>query len=250
MFKRFLQRVIGDLGGEKSKMTCPLDDRSEIISAYLSDGLPDADKLTFEEHFFGCPDCFHNLKIAADAVALIEREGHAAFVRSPHLLKNYGSGLFASLADWFKFPWRWPQLASAAMALIILIGLPLIYRHFSTDTPAPESVAANFEKSPAFESLMRQTYQSNLFVSEVYPDNEQSFEGAIEFRWQLQEDYAVKAGKIELQIMNNKEQQLHTYQTTDNRFVFDEKLAPGLYYWALLSEKEMIYLGRFYVGKR
>lgn len=231
-------------------MTCPLDDRTEIISAYLSDELADTEKLAFEEHFLGCPDCFHDLKIAADAIALIEREGHAAFVRPPHLLKNYSSGLFAFLADLVKFPWRWPQLASAAIALILLIGLPLIYRHFSTDTTAPESVAANFEKSPAFESLMRQTYQSNLFISEVHPHNEQRFEGVIEFRWQLQEDYAETAGKIELQIMNNKEQQLYTYPTTDNRFVFDEKLAPGVYYWALLSEKEMIYLGRFYVGRK
>lgn len=231
-------------------MTCPLDDRTEIISAYLSDELPDTEKLAFEEHFLGCADCFHDLKIAADAIALIEREGHAAFVRPPRLLKNYSSGLFAAIADLFRFPWRGPQLATAAIALILLIGLPLIYRYFSTDTPTPESVAANFEKSPAFESLMRQTYQSNLFVSEVQPDNEQRFEGVIEFRWQLQEDYAGATGKIELQIMNNKEQQLYTYPTTGNRFVFDEKLTPGVYYWALLSEKEMLYLGRFYVGRK
>ncbi|NIV13491.1 MAG: hypothetical protein GWN62_20060, partial [Aliifodinibius sp.] len=69
----------------------------------------------------------------------------------------------------------------------------------------------------------------------------------IEFRWTLQAEYAENTGPLELRILDNKQKLLYTFQVSENQLAFDEKLEPGLYYWALLSENEMIYLGKFFV---
>ncbi|MFQ5616118.1 MAG: hypothetical protein ACE5GO_06630, partial [Anaerolineales bacterium] len=58
---------------------------------------------------------------------------------------------------------------------------------------------------------------------------------------------AGEIGPLELRILNNKQKQLYSFQINGNRLAFDEKLQPGLYYWAVLSKGEMIYLGKFIV---
>lgn len=231
-------------------MKCQLENRAEVITAYIADELADAEKLGFEAHYFECADCFRELKIAADATVLIEQEGHSAFARQPSRLRNLIAHLRAYIANLLESPWRRSQIAIVVGALVLIIGLPFAYFQFTHKTVDPQAFAANFEKSPAFESLMYQINRSNQFISEVEPNNEQSFDDKISFRWELQENYADKAGTLKLQIMDNRERELYSYQITGNRLDFDEKLAPGVYYWALLSEKEMIYLGRFYVGRK
>ena len=230
-------------------MKCNLKDRENIIAAYISDELSDNEKLSFEEHYFDCPCCFQKLEKVASTVMLIEQDGHNAFVHQNSGFKRILTTPQDFITDLFTIPWRWPQYAASAIVLILLILLPLTYWHFNGNTPGSQNFASNFQKSTAFESLIRQTYQSNLFISDVYPGNEQSFEDEIKFRWRLQDEYKEKVKQIELRIMNNKEKELYSYKTTDNKLDFDESLSPGVYYWALLSDKEMIYLGRFYIRK-
>jgi len=38
---------------------------------------------------------------------------------------------------------------------------------------------------------------------------------------------------------------LYGFFVGGNEFSFEEQIDPGVYYWALLSEEEMLYLGRF-----
>ena len=97
---------------------------------------------------------------------------------------------------------------------------------------------------------MLQTLRSNQFVIDVQPANDETFKKSeIEFRWTPQEEYAELAGPLELRIMNNKQDQLYSFRVSEDHLTFDKKLELGLYYWALLSEDEMIYLGRFFVRK-
>jgi len=65
-------------------MECKIKNRHKLISDYLMGELPDDDAKNFEEHYFQCETCFKELKIAEDAINLIEREGSAIFEPDAH----------------------------------------------------------------------------------------------------------------------------------------------------------------------
>lgn len=52
---------------------------------------------------------------------------------------------------------------------------------------------------------------------------------------------------LHLKILNNKNEVLFEYSTTENRFVFEEKLGAGLYYWKLESNNDLLYVGKFLI---
>lgn len=231
-------------------MECNLDNRSELIASYLADELSESDKLAFEEHYFECGECLAELKVAAGAVQIIRQEGPEAFSESTSpasisvvTVRDFFAGLIETVQ-------RRLTLAVAVVLFLIIAVSPFIYFQLTRSPSSGESYAANFEPSSVLESFMLQTLRSNQFVIDVQPANDETFKKSeIEFRWTVHEEYAEIAGPLELRIMNNKQDQLYSFQVREDRLTFDKKLEPGLYYWAVLSEDEMIYLGRFFVRK-
>ena len=65
-------------------MECKIKNRHELISNYLLGELPEDEVKAFEEHYFQCETCFKELKIAEDAVNLIEKDGKAIFEPEAH----------------------------------------------------------------------------------------------------------------------------------------------------------------------
>lgn len=128
-----------------------------------------------------------------------------------------------------------------------MIGLPLGYLKYFHQTSSPESGAENFQPA-RLDNLIQQIYQSPTLLALVSPPNDTSFVGKIVFRWELAEEQQY-TGAFELRILNNKEEEMYRFKSASRQFQFDKKLKPGLYYWALLTENEMAYLGRFYVKK-
>ncbi|RIK82040.1 hypothetical protein DCC62_00985 [candidate division KSB1 bacterium] len=50
---------------------------------------------------------------------------------------------------------------------------------------------------------------------------------------------------FELIIIDNKENTILNKAIRGNEFLLNERLSPGLYYWTLQVDKEMIYAGKF-----
>ena len=50
-----------------------------MMDQYILDELSDADKKTFELHFFECDSCFQKLKKREQLIYLIQKEGHNIF---------------------------------------------------------------------------------------------------------------------------------------------------------------------------
>jgi hypothetical protein len=145
--------------------------------------------------------------------------------------------------------WAFAKIAIAALALLLCIGLPLGYRKYFHKTPSPESYAENFLPSARLDDLIKQTYQSPQLLARVSPANDASFANEILFEWEFQKDGERYAGPLELRILYNKEDELFNFKVENNQFRFDKELSPGVYYWALLTENEMAYLGKFYVRR-
>lgn len=223
-------------------MKCDLNDRRKVIAAYLTGELSEAEMNEFEQHYFQCEDCFQELKIGQDAVNLIEKEGPTVLA----IPVSWWEKARQTLTD--AFPRRRWTFALAALVLLMVIALPLGYLKYFHQTPSAESYAENFKPSSRLDDLIRQTYQSPTLLAWVSPPNDTNFVGEIVFRWELAEGQQY-TGPFELRLLNNKEEEMYRFKVGQQPFHFNRKLVPGLYYWALLTENEMAYLGRFYVRR-
>jgi len=75
------------------------------------------------------------------------------------------------------------------------------------------------------------------------PQNGQKVKnGNIRFEWQGGE-----AGPFYLKILNNRGQEVVAIKTEQRRVFVTQKLLPGLYYWKLETEEELLNLGKFIV---
>jgi hypothetical protein len=234
--------------GKDRRMNCQLKNREHILADYLTGELAEADMAAFEQHYFECTDCLQELQAGKDAISLIEKEGGTILA----LPVSRGEKLRQTFAE--AFSWKaWqsrPQLAFALAALVLLValGLPFGLFKYQQRTPASESYAENFKPSARLDDLIRQTYQSPSLLAKVEPANDATVANPIIFRWEAAE-HSPQTGAWELRLMNNREEGLFRERVEQQAWHCDKTLAPGLYYWALLTENEMAYLGRFYVKK-
>jgi hypothetical protein len=237
----------------------------------------------FEEHYFQCEVCFRDLRAAEDALNLIRNEGPAAF--KSHVInkgkkagtfypeKGFLGKLFAGSAS----KWIIPSAATAAAVIIILILLPqnsvqvkeesknLTSLTDTSDRESPDQddklVAAL--SGPAFkpnsymeEWINEKTRSTGVIVDTVYsPQTGEQFTdsaGQIIFKWKMKNDTAVS-----LKIMDNAEEEVLTAVPAKINFPeFNIRLnssvlpQPGLYYWRIETEEEVLYTGKFYfLGK-
>lgn len=238
---------------EKITMACNLKNRNKIIADYLTYELSEQEMLAFEQHYFQCKVCFEELKLCERAINLIKDEGETVFMHS-------GSTWFKSIGTFLKnFKWKpadwrsgWRYLVAFGVVILLLsISLPIAIRHYKKSLEQREILAHadNFKPSAKFDNLMQQTYQSNTILKIIQPQNDVNFENEILFQWELKRNDQPYKKLLELKIYNNKENELHRFLVKNNQFQLNDTLSPGLYYWALMTEDEMVHLGRFYVQK-
>lgn len=231
-------------------MECQFEkDRSRRIAAYLSGELSEEERTAFEEHYFECNECFSELKMATSAVRLIEREGLRAFLKSSSPAVNFFANLWRHLTKFLEIVTYHPGglVASAALTILITVS-PIDFFHKPHRSSSIEEYAANFKPAPALESFMHQTVKSTQIVFAAQPARDTTFtKTGIVFRWTIRNEYLGKNRALELRILNNKPKPLYSFKVIGNEVTFNKPLPPGLYYWALLSEGEMIYLSRFFV---
>lgn len=102
-------------------------------------------------------------------------------------------------------------------------------------------LALNEDKSEYFESFIV-NYRADGIVTMLPKPSAVFITGKeILFKWNIKQ-----YDSILLSIFNNKEELVHSF-SAQNQFIFAQKLSPGLYYWKLESEDDLLYLNKFLI---
>ena len=100
-------------------------------------------------------------------------------------------------------------------------------------------LADNFAVLPSLEDLVKTEYRSST-VEIQSPALNADVGESIAFKW------AHAPGKhVILKILNNAGKEVNLVRTEKNTYVFGGMLKPGLYYWKLESEDELLFVGKF-----
>lgn len=103
---------------------CGLQNRNELIDAYLSDSLREDKREAFEAHFFSCDACFDELQLRQD-ITDVAKKG---------VLKETAENYLARLAEkktarLFGLPWLFTPAIRFAAVLVIFVGVSYgVYR--------------------------------------------------------------------------------------------------------------------------
>lgn len=104
-----------------------------------------------------------------------------------------------------------------------------------------EFFADNFAVSPNLENLVNAHSRSHS-IQVLSPLSGENVKERILFQWRADAD-----DRLTLKILSNKEQTLQTISVRGSRYVFSQKIPPGLYYWKLENKDELLHLGKFLV---
>ena len=262
-------------------MKCNLENRTDLISKYLMNELLDEESLKFEEHYFKCDKCFNDLKAAETALNLIARDGSNAFenYEQKPVRRNF------LLLPFFSNPFK---VGFAFAALVILFGLYFIFKNTSPDDLGNQQIITQdkndqiqkvdslkadeetqikkddnliaelsgpaFAPSPYYEEWINENVRSgnDIIKKVISPQNGAKVNGDLTFSWVMIENVSVN-----LVIMNNDEDLIYSTKVSAENFpeyiisVNQNKLTkPGLYYWRIEDENEVLFIGKFYFLKK
>ena len=102
---------------------------------------------------------------------------------------------------------------------------------------------SNFRVNPNLESMIGTQYRSTT-TQIISPRNNSTLSGDIVFAWKKTSQ---GPPPLTLKIINNKNEVFYHYSVKGNRFVFKQRLTPGLYYWKLENQMDLLYLGKFFI---
>jgi hypothetical protein len=110
--------------------------------------------------------------------------------------------------------------------------------------PVPKDVlAANFEPSTTLEELLEGTTRGEEITVNT-PLNTASFAPGqvISFNWT-----GAGAGPWQVIILNNHNKEQYRLEADAEGLTFTGRLNPGIYYWKLENETDLIYVGKFFI---
>ena len=144
---------------------------------------------------------------------------------------------FKKLIQPFFIPrYRWVTLsAGLSVAVICLFIMKSGHPPVRTDNM--------FETQPYLEEMISDVIRSES-ITILSPVIGEVLEKDIVFRWK-----GMNEKKLYLVILNNKAQEIYTHELEKSPYKLRRKLNPGLYYWKIESEEEMLYLGKFTIPK-
>jgi hypothetical protein len=101
----------------------------------------------------------------------------------------------------------------------------------------------NFKINPNLEYMIN-SQSRNISIQIISPKNNSSFEKEIKFSWEPS-----NSKNLQIKILDNKNNVLWQYSVKKDEFLLKEKLSPGLYYWKLENQSDLLYVGKFYIIK-
>ncbi len=117
--------------------------------------------------------------------------------------------------------------------------------------PAPREVpdpaelyAANFEPSPFYENLVDQPLRSHIVRIQT-PQPDDKITNDVYFSW---ESYVPIT--VHLHILDNRDHVIWSTTTDKQSIIYSDDPAPGIYYWRLETDEELLYVGKFIVPVR
>jgi len=223
-------------------MKCEIENREQLIEDYIAGTLSEEERESFDEHCFGCDICFQELRLREEMACLIKREGKVLFADYLKQRETRTRGIFRSILD--KLPYfvstfqpRWIY-ATAGVAIFILCVV--IYRGaFMPGTV--DRVSNPFAVSPYLEEMIIDVSRSYSLIVHM-PQPGDTIAGDPFFQWEK-----IEIQPIHLKILNNRGEELFTVTPEGHRYIHRQKLEPGLYYWKLESEEDLLFVGKFFV---
>jgi hypothetical protein len=106
-----------------------------------------------------------------------------------------------------------------------------------------QTADSRYRVNPNLENMIGSRLRSGLF-DVLGPGNGSILTAPIPFAWKKE-----LTNPHTLKIVNNKNDVLYTYPVQGSSFTFRGSLASGLYYWKLESQNELLYVGKFFIGK-
>jgi predicted secreted protein len=110
-------------------------------------------------------------------------------------------------------------------------------------TSPDQLFAANFIPADDYEALVGTTFRSNT-INILGPEAGLHFqkEELITFSWDLK-----NSEFLYITILNNREEIVSRQEISVPRYETSKISTPGLYYWKLENEEELLYVGKFYI---
>jgi hypothetical protein len=99
-----------------------------------------------------------------------------------------------------------------------------------------------YQVNPNLENMIGSRLRSGLFEA-LTPQNNSVLTIPIQFSWK-NEFLTLHT----LKIVNNMNDLLYQYAVKGKSFEFRGNLQPGLYYWKIESQNELLYVGKFFIG--
>lgn len=228
-------------------MKCTLPQRHEAIADYLTNELSEEQTIDFEEHYLQCDVCFKELRVAEDAMNLIEDEGPSILAAPETRTRNL---------DYSKRKLGWQPrwgFAIASVSVVAVIGFIVLTNLNETDLD--NLSGPSFAPEPYLEEWVTQsTRAGDEIIDTVFsPEPGEKLDGGqITFQWTMLERIPVS-----LKILSNLEEEIFTSTPELEQFpqftievdteIFKEG---GLYYWRIEDKENVFFVGKFYfLGK-
>lgn len=103
-------------------------------------------------------------------------------------------------------------------------------------------LAMNFQESTYLESSIGQIRSEDIEI--VSPEHSFQYkkDDSIVFDWNIS-----ATENIYLIILNNKEKVLYNLKIDSKPYILTQKLVPGLYYWKLETDDDLLHIDKFYI---
>ncbi len=216
---------------------CNLKNRNQQIEAFLARQLSPEEAEAFSDHFFNCDVCYEQLRLQEEMQDLIRAEGNVLFANA--LTTQHERPRRSALP---ALRWKW-VLAPAAAAAIALVAFFIIT---PTKDEGKRFSGPSYDESANLEDFIRHpTYRSSQRIRVLSPANGAIVSRQARFRWQTEYD-----SSIYWKLLDNKEKIVASDTTRNNEYVLEKiTLPPGLYYWKLESDEDLLHVGKFFVGE-
>ena len=258
-------------------MECNLKNRNEIITNYLMGELSEDEAKVFEEHYFQCEACFEELKAAEQAVNLIKQEGHLILNKKSSANKKFFLPVLSS-------PLRWGIAFAASVAALIFL---IIFINRNDQEIFDDKITSGDKKSLEEKDSLNESgkyptkdegfiaeltgpaFESNVYLEEWITENVRSgndildtvfspligkkfYDEEIAFKWNM-----TLNKEVSLKILTNQEKEIFNATPKQTQYLLSTIEVnpgvikqPGLYYWRIEDENEVLYVGKFYFLKQ
>lgn len=195
----------------------------EKLGKYINAELANTELLHAKSHIASCDFCSD----ALDGLMSLPNIDHAE-----DAVASLNTAIIKRLSITTKaVPLRW-KYGTVAAAMVVASIFFFFPRHDS------------FETLPHLEYLANQYQPRASQLEVVSPTNDAEFKGTVKFEWHT------NIKPLILEILNNREHLLETVKVQSGEFTYGRHLAPGLYYWKLLSGEELLHVGKFRVSTK